>query len=289
VSRGPSDADFPQLPRAGARWGITAGISGRNMMRTKTDKTPDSARLKLLLVDDSSLVAPPLMRALADAGFRVELVADPELALDDARAQRFDAVAINADLAEVNALWLCRALRVQSYPGVIMMVGPGPTDTDQLGAWRAGATDCVARAMSSEALVERILAHVTGARIKGAGLVYPVTAELPTDAGVFTMSLVPTVVMLDERPISLTRIEERLLARLWSAKGAAVAPEELIVSAWLGGKVTMPTLQVHLYQLRRKLNPIGLAIERVGVCGYRIPSLMPPKAAKNTMKSLAKT
>ena len=261
----------------------------RAMMRRKADKTPDPGRFKLLLVDDGTLVTPPLMRAFADGGLRVELVADQALALDHARSQHFDAVAINADFVKVNALRLCLALRVQGYASAIVIVGQGSTHADQLAAWRAGATDRVAHALPREALVERILAHIAGARIKAAGLVYPVTAELPTGAGVLTMSLVPTVVMHDERPILLTRIEERLLARLWSAKGAAVAPEELIASAWLGGKVTMPTLQVHLYQLRRKLNQIGLAIERVGIRGYRLPSFMPPKAGKNTTKSRAKT
>lgn len=258
-------------------------------MRKKPDKTPNSERLKLLLIDDGRLVTPPLMRALTDGGFRVELVADPEYALADARGQRYDAVVIDADFADVNALWLCLALRVQGCPSVIMIVGQGPTDTDQLAAWRAGATEQVAHAMPREALVERILAHVAGARIKVAGLVYPVMAELPTDAGVFTMSLVPTVVMLDEKPISLTRIEERLFARLWAAMGAAVPPEELISSAWLGRKVGLATLQVHVSQLRRKLNKLGLAIERAGQRGYRLPSLTPPIARKNSTRSRLRT
>jgi DNA-binding response OmpR family regulator len=166
-----------------------------------------------------------------------------------------------------------------------MIIGEAPSETDQLAAWRAGANDRVAQTMPRETLVERILAHVAGARIKVTGLLYPVTAELPTGAGMFTMSLVPTVVMLDDKPVSLTRIEERLFARLWSARGAAVPPDELIASAWLGRKVAMPTLQVHLYQLRQKLDKLGLAIERVGVRGYRLPSLMPPATRKNTMTS----
>lgn len=258
-------------------------------MRRKAEKTSDSGRLKLLLVDDGRLVTPPLMRALTEGGFRVELVADPEYALADARGQHYDAVVIDADFADVNALWLCLALRVQGCPSVIMLVGQGPTDTDQLAAWRAGATDRVAHAMPREALVERILAHVAGARIKVTGLVYPVTAELPTSGGLFTMSLVPTVIMLDEKPISLTRIEERLFARLWAAKGAAVRPEELVVSAWLGRKVATATLQVHVSQLRRKLSKLGLAIERVGQRGYRLPSLMPPIARKNGTTSRHRT
>jgi DNA-binding response OmpR family regulator len=246
----------------------------------KFNKT-GASRLKLLLIDEGTLVTPPLMRALTDAGFRVELIADPEYALADTRGQRYDAVAINADLAEANALWVCLALRVQGCPSVIMIIGEAPSETDQLAAWRAGATDRVGHEMPREALVERILAHIAGARIKVAGLVYPVTAELPTDAGLFTMSLVPTVVMLDDNPVSLTRIEERLFARLWAAKGAAVPPEELVVSAWLGRKVAPATLQVHVSQLRRKLNKLGLAIERVGQRGYRLPSLTPPISRKS--------
>jgi DNA-binding response OmpR family regulator len=170
------------------------------MARRKPDKTPDSGRLQLLLVDDGTLVTAPFMRAFADRGFRVELVADPELALADARAQLFDAVVINADFAEANALWLCLALRVQGYASAITIVGQGPTDATQLAAWRAGATDRVAHAMPPEALVKRILAHIAGARIKVTGLVHPVTAELPTDAGLLTVSLVPTFIMLDDRP-----------------------------------------------------------------------------------------
>jgi two-component system OmpR family response regulator len=258
-------------------------------MKVGRDPSKGNMRLRLLLVDDGRLVTPPLMQALTAGGFRVELVADPEYALADTRGQRYDAVVIDADFVDVNALWLCLALRVQGCPSVIMIVGQGPTDTDQLAAWRAGATERVAHEMPREALVERILAHVAGARIKVTGLIYPVTAELPTDAGVFTMSLVPTVVMLDGRPISLTRIEERLFARLWSAKGATVPPGDLIASAWLGRRVSVATLQVHLSQLRRKLKKLGLAVEWSGPRGYRLPSLSPPIARKNGASSRHRT
>ncbi len=72
----------------------------------RNGNAPASGRLKLLLVDDGTLVTPPLMRALTTAGFRVELVADPEYALADSRGQQYDAVAINDDFEEIDALWL---------------------------------------------------------------------------------------------------------------------------------------------------------------------------------------
>lgn len=250
-------------------------------MKIARDTSKANARLRLLLVDDGRLVTPPLMQALTAGGFRVELVADPEYALADTRGQRYDAVAINADFPGINALWLCLALRVQGCPSVIVIIGEASNETDQLAAWRAGATDRLTHAMPGDALVERIVARIDGARIKVTGLVYPVTAELPTRAGRFTLSLVPTVVMLEDKPISLTRIEERLFARLWSAQGAAVPPDELIASAWLGQRVATATLRAHVYQLRRKLNKLGLILERVGVRGYRLPSLVPPIPRQN--------
>jgi DNA-binding response OmpR family regulator len=244
-------------------------------------KSPGTGRLKLLLVDDGTLVTPPLMRALTNAGFRVELVADAEYALADSRGQQYDAVAINDDFEDVDALWLSLALRVQGCASVIMIIGDEPSETRQLAAWRAGANDRVPQAMPREALVERIAAHVSGARIRVTGLLYPATAELPTSAGRFTMSLVPTLVTVDDKPFALTRIEERLFARLWAARGAAVPTEDLIASAWLGRRVASSTLQVHLYQLRRKLSKLGIPIERVGVRGYRLPSLMPSMPRKS--------
>jgi DNA-binding response OmpR family regulator len=258
-------------------------------MKFVRDASRGDNRLKLLLVDDGSLVTPSLMQALTAGGFRVELVADPEYALADTRGQRYDAVAINADFPGINALWLCLALRVQGCPSVIVIVGEGSTENDQLAAWRAGATDRLAQATPEEALVERIIARIDGARVKVAGLVYPVSAELPTRAGRFTLSLVPTVVMFEDKPISLTRIEERLFARLWSAQGVAVLPDELIACAWLGRRVGTATLRVHLYQLRRKLNKLGLALERVGLRGYRLPSLVPPIPRQNGTKDRRKS
>jgi two-component system, OmpR family, response regulator len=254
----------------------------------KLNETQDPGRLKLLLVDDGTLITPALMRALTNAGFRVELVANAEFALADSRGQQYDAVAINDAFNEVDALWLCLALRVQGCAGVIMIIGEAPTETEQLAAWRAGANDHVPQAMPRDALVERIAAHVSGSRIRVTGLLHPVTAELPTSAGRFRMSLVPTLVTLDEKPFALTRIEERLFARLWAARGAAVPSEELIASAWLGRRVAIATLRVHLYQLRRKLDKLGLTIERIGSRGYRLPSLLPASTRRNGMPSRSK-
>ena len=220
----------------------------------KTPEAEDSERPRLMIVDGGELVNEQLMQALTHAGFRIEVVANSSYVLTDTRGQRFDAIIMNGDFTEVNPLRLCLALRVQGCSSVITVIGKGPNVADELEAFRAGATERVEHTMPRDALVQRILAHIAGARIRVTGLLYPATAELPTKAGVFTMSLVPTLVTLNERPLSFTRTEERLFARLWAAQGAVVPRHELIASGWPGRKVGLPTLQVHLSQLRRKLS-----------------------------------
>lgn len=257
--------------------------------RHKPTETVEASRLRLLIVDDGRLVNPPLTRALTENGFRIEVVRDQNYALADTRGQRYDAVLINSDFTEVDALWLCVALRVQGCLSVIVVISSAPSPTDQLAAFRAGATDRLEHTVSQDALVERILAHIAGARIKVTGLLYPVTAELPTSAGVFKLSLVPTLVTIDDRQLSFTRTEERLFARLWAAQGAVVSPEELVASGWLGRKVGLPTLQVHVSQLRRKLSRLGLVIERAAGRGYRFSSVTARDLAKSRPMSRAKT
>lgn len=255
----------------------------------KTTEVTTRGRLRLMIVDDGTLVNPPLTRALTESGFRIEFVRDQNYALTDTLGQRYDAIIINSDFSEIDALWLCLALRVQGCLSVIVMLSSGQSATGQLAAFRAGATDRVEDTMPQDAFVERILAHIDGARIKVTGLLYPVTAELPTNAGVLKLSLVPTLVTIDDRPLLFTRTEERLFARLWAGRGAVVSPEELIASGWLGRKVRLPTLQVHVSQLRRKLNKLGLVIERAAGRGYRISSVAPRNAAKSRPTPRAKT
>lgn len=247
----------------------------------KTTEIAEAGRLRLMIVDDGTVVSPPLTRALTESGFRIELVRDQNYALTDTRGHRYDAIIINSDFTEVDALSLCLALRVQGCLSVIVVISSGATTTDQLAAFRVGATDRVEHAMPQDALVDRILAHIDGARIKVTGLIYPVTAELPTTAGVFTLALVPALVTVDNRQLSFTRIEERLFARLWAGRGAVVSPEELIASGWLGRQVGISTLRVHVSQLRRKLSKLGLIIERTEGRGYRFPSLTARNAGKS--------
>ena len=70
--------------------------------------------------------------------------------------------------------------------------------------------------------------------------------------------------------VALSPIEARLAATLGRTFGAIVSPDELIQQAWPNGRdpasavtPTPSTLRVHLTRLRRRIEPLGLAIRGV--------------------------
>jgi DNA-binding response OmpR family regulator len=86
-------------------------------------------------------------------------------------------------------------------------------------------------------------------------------------------------VSLAGRVLKLPRKEFLILSRLARNPERIVASEELWRHAW-GGRAAFnaESMHVHIYRLRRKLEPHGLQIETMVNVGYR---LMPAAAAAN--------
>jgi hypothetical protein len=108
-----------------------------------------------------------------------------------------------------------------------------------------------------------------------------VTAQVRTRAGKLTVALVPSVVALDGRRLPLTRSEERLLARLWAARGRAVPASELVSAVLPHEEASVKALRVHVSKLRPKLRALGLHIETLKGRGYRLEIMAPLPEGKS--------
>ena len=98
----------------------------------------------------------------------------------------------------------------------------------------------------------------------------PPLMEVPTRVGTLTLTYVPTFARLNGPPLPFTRTEERLLAVLWTARGATVTGSELTHRVWSNQRVPQRTLAVHISHLRKKLDEFGVVIEFVQGAGYRL-------------------
>jgi DNA-binding winged helix-turn-helix (wHTH) protein len=94
--------------------------------------------------------------------------------------------------------------------------------------------------------------------------------KLQTRAGLLTLSLVPTIVLLNGKPFTVTSVQQRLLAPLVAAGGGFVSTPDLIAAAWLHEGTSGRTVSSHLSDLRRKLARLGLRIEAFRGRGYAL-------------------
>jgi len=73
------------------------------------------------------------------------------------------------------------------------------------------------------------------------------------------------------QPLPLPRKEFLILSRLARNPERIVPSEEIWQHAWPGGAQFNPeSLHVHIYRLRRRLEPFGLHIETMVNVGYRL-------------------
>ncbi len=75
-----------------------------------------------------------------------------------------------------------------------------------------------------------------------------------------------------DRWVALPVIEARLMAALIARVGAVVSREALIRVGWPGENPSRNVLDVHMLRLRRRIEPIGLAIRTVRSRGYVLES-----------------
>lgn len=95
-----------------------------------------------------------------------------------------------------------------------------------------------------------------------------------------TLELVPEldadgVIRFGDRWATLPPVEARLTGALVRRFGAVVSRDDLVAAGWPDGKPGRNALDVHVLRLRRRLEPVRLAIRTVRSRGY----LLEPAAA----------
>jgi two-component system OmpR family response regulator len=107
------------------------------------------------------------------------------------------------------------------------------------------------------------IARAAGARGREAGEVY--------DDGNLRVEHDNYFVSLAGRALKLPRKEFLLMSRLARNPDRVVAAEELWRHAWgVRAPLNAESLHVHIYRLRRRLQPSGLRIETMVNVGYRL-------------------
>jgi DNA-binding response OmpR family regulator len=236
-----------------------------------TETGPRALRRRVLIVEDEAPIRELMRLHLGLAGFDAVECATGTLALERARAEKFDLILLDVMLPGLDGITVCRAIRNQGVntSTAILMVTARDTESDTVLGLESGADDYVVKPFGKQELVARIQALLRRAA-RGASS----EAEAETYADSFvSIDWGQARVSVGDREVQLTPLEFRLLSTFVRHPRQVLSRDQLLELVW-GDAFGVGGDQVKLYvgYLRRKLDPKepdSVPIETVRGFGYR--------------------
>jgi two-component system response regulator RegX3 len=206
----------------------------------------NSARPRILLVEDEESISEPFSRALAREGFEPVVARTAADALKLAAAVDPELVLLDLMLPDGDGRDVCRELRRRSDTPIIMLTARG-TETDRIVGLELGADDYVVKPFSSPEVIARIRAVLRRSRRDDDGEARLAFADLEIDPAARR-------VRMDDKELDLSRKEFDLLVVLAEAAGRVVTRDHLMSRVWDENWFgPTKTLDVHVGTLRKKL------------------------------------
>src|ERR1035437_3200822 len=135
--------------------------------------------MRLLIVEDHSLLGGGLRAALGKAGCTVTWVREGNAALDLLRAENFVAMVLDIGLPGIDGLEVLRKLRATGQMLPVLMLTARDTTRDKVLSLESGADDYVLKTADMEELIARLRALIRRAgRAAGSLIVGELTLDV---------------------------------------------------------------------------------------------------------------
>ena len=219
--------------------------------------------MRLLLIEDDAVLRLGLRRQLEAEGYRVDMAADGEDGLFQAREYPLDLAIVDLGLPKLNGLTVVQTLRSEGKTLPILILTARGSWQDKVLGLEAGADDYLVKPFEHPELVARVKALLRRA--------HKATSEVLT-LGALSLDFSAQNVQLDGIALDLTTFEYRVLEYLVRARARVVSKQELSDYLYPHDEDRdSNVLEVLIGRLRRKLDPQGLLapIETRRGRGYR--------------------
>lgn len=218
----------------------------------------------VLVVEDEPEIAEILEGYLRRDGYRTERAGDGKTALNLYRAAKPDLVLLDIQLPEIDGLEVLRRIRSDGNTPVIMVTAR-TEDLDKLLGLELGADDYISKPFSPREVVARVKAVLRRASPAEEGKPLLRVGPLEVDAE-------RVMARVDQHRLDLTPTEFRLLESLARVPGRAFSRMELLDAALPESDALERVVDVHMKNLRKKLEQAGAPylLETVRGVGYRL-------------------
>ena len=220
----------------------------------------------ILVVDDERSITDFVSYSLMKEGFKVDVAANGEEALEAAGRKRYDLFVLDIMLPGMDGYELCRRLRSRTTAPVLFL-SARDTELDKVVGLEIGGDDYLAKPFGVRELIARVRALLRR------GTMDAPDSSTMCAAGI-TLDEDRHIAEGEHGPIDLTPREFELLAALMKDAGKVVTREDLLREAWGWEYITeTKTVDTHIKRLRDKLSSAGFdpgIIETVRGYGYRL-------------------
>lgn len=201
---------------------------------------------EILIVDDDIALLDMVQIVLEREGYRVLRAHSPRIALDMVAETTPDLVVLDAMMPDMDGIALCRKLRGQAQTAnvpILFLTGQGGT-YGVVDALRSGGDDYLRKPFNPRELAARIRALIR-------------RSVQYSDGEAAVIRIVPAQfrVFVNDREVSLTRVEFELLRYLAATPYHLHSTEELLENVWQypNGVGDAALVRNHIHNLRRKI------------------------------------
>ncbi|MDJ0555033.1 MAG: response regulator transcription factor [Microcoleaceae cyanobacterium MO_207.B10] len=231
--------------------------------------------VKILAVDDDPAIRTLIHRYLTQQNYQVESAGDGKTALELFEKFLPDLVVLDVNLPDTTGFQLCK--QMQSHTGVFVLMLTSLTgEEDKIQGYDMGADDYITKPFGLVELGLRVRALVK--RRGGAPPVKPENLKY----GDFAIDLDGREVKVKGELVALTALEFDLLSCLAKKPGRAWERSDLIKEVWdveyIGDE---RVVDVHIGQIRKKLNSDSAIIKTVRGIGYKFDVVEEKAEEKN--------
>ena len=220
----------------------------------------------ILVVDDEPNIVELAQMYLEQGGFRVESVGDGVAALAAVEQSKPALIVLDVMLPEMDGFDVCRKLRADNNPVLIIMLTARDEDIDKIVGLELGADDYMTKPFNPRELVARVKAILRRSERSER------TGD-PTHIGDLMIDPARREVTVNGEPIELRTQEFDLLLTFVEHKSLVLGREQLLKLAWgydFYGQTR--TVDVHVAHLRKKIADSAVKIETVTGVGYKLVS-----------------
>lgn len=217
--------------------------------------------MRILLVEDDSMIGASVQTALQREGFAVDWVRDGIAADIALTGHAFDLVLLDLGLPRQEGGTVLARLRARRDATPVLILSARDTVADRVKGLNTGADDYLVKPFDLDELIARIHALMR----RQAGRADPVIR-----LGHIAIDPIAKTALLDNEPVALSAREFALLMALADHPGAVLSVTQLQekIYGW-DDDVGSNTVEVYIHSLRKKLGT-GL-IRNVRGVGYVIP------------------